>query len=102
MWHSVTLTVSLSPFPWSSITNTFPQWGLIELARRPKIQETIRAELRDAFTTGGDLTYDQLMNDLPYLDAFTCELLRIHLASPETMRVVRLFHSLLPPISTNL
>lgn len=33
-----------------------------------------------------DPTHDQLMNDLPYLDAFTCELLRLHSPSPQTTR----------------
>jgi cytochrome P450 len=77
-----------------SITKAFPQWALIELARRPEIQETLRAELRGSISGCEDLTYDQLVNDLPYLDAFICELLRLHPALPQTIRMVCSFPSL--------
>ena len=52
------------------------------------MQETLRAELRRELAGGEDPTYDQLMHGLPYLDAFTCEILRMHPAVPELMREV--------------
>jgi cytochrome P450 len=65
-----------------------PQWAFIELARNLEIQKTLRAELRKDFEARGDPTYDQLVNELVYLDAFTAELLRLHPAFPDVKRVV--------------
>ena len=92
----VTLTVNLFPHSKGFDHRAFPQWALIELARRPEVQVTLRGELLDSFAAGEDPTYDHLMNDLPYLDAFTCELLRLHLPEPQTMREVRPFPSFPP------
>ena len=38
-----------------------------------------------------DPTYEQLTNDLPYLDAVTREVLRLHAPVAQTTRVVRVF-----------
>jgi len=65
------------------------QWALIELARHPKIQETLRAELRKNMSR--DTTTYDLMVSLPYLDAFTCELLRFRPVTLEVSRVVIFF-----------
>ncbi|KAJ7634696.1 cytochrome P450 [Roridomyces roridus] len=51
-------------------------WALIELSRHADIQDTLRAELVGA--EGADPTWDEFTNGLPFLDAFTCEILRIH------------------------
>jgi cytochrome P450 len=69
---------------------TLRQWGLIELARRPDLQEALRKELRAKFSTT-DPTWDQLMSDLPLLDAVVHETLRLHAAVPETLREASLY-----------
>ncbi|KIM47090.1 hypothetical protein M413DRAFT_440621 [Hebeloma cylindrosporum] len=66
-----------------SITLT---WGLIELARHPDVHAKLRAELRHNLGDQ-DPTYDQLAHELPYLDAFTSEVLRLRPASAEMTRV---------------
>jgi cytochrome P450 len=66
---------------------TLPQWGLIELARRPDIQIALRNELREKFPDT-DPTWDQLTQDLPLLDAVIHETLRLHPSVPETIRQV--------------
>jgi len=62
-------------------------WSLIELARRPEIQETLRAELREYLAEGERPTYDQLTKDLKYLDAFISEILRFHPPEMQATRV---------------
>ena len=61
---------------------------MIRLCRHLDIQETLRAELRRELAGGEDPTYDQLMSGLPYLDAFICEILRMHPGVPELTREV--------------
>ncbi|KAH0839441.1 cytochrome P450 [Lanmaoa asiatica] len=51
------------------------QWALIELSKNLDIQSKLRAELLEF---GADPTYDQLPNNLPYLDAVVHETLRVH------------------------
>ncbi|KAG9309820.1 cytochrome P450 [Chiua virens] len=63
---------------WSS------NWALIELSLNPDIQMKLRNELLDL---GSDPTYDQLTNNLPYLDAVVHEVLRLHAPIRETIRV---------------
>ena len=63
------------------------------------MQDALRAELRRELTPGEDPTHDKLVNGLPYLDAITCEVLRLHPPLQEmTREVSRLstptFHSL--------
>jgi len=55
-------------------------WALIELSRNPDIQNTLRNELQEHIPTSEGLTYDKLMNGLPYLDALVSETLRLHLS----------------------
>lgn len=50
-------------------------WALIELALHPDKQDRLRKEILDL---GGDPTYEQLMNELPYLDSVLREILRLH------------------------
>ncbi|TFY67129.1 hypothetical protein EVJ58_g1823 [Rhodofomes roseus] len=57
---------------------------LLELARRPDVQQRLRDEVRSA---GRDLAYDDIQR-LAFLDAVVKEGLRIHPASPQTERVV--------------
>ena len=71
----------------------FFQWGLIELARHPEVHAKLRAELR-THLGDQDPTYDQLVNGLPYLDAFTSEVFRLRPAAGEVTRVVS-YHILL-------
>ncbi|KAL1949082.1 hypothetical protein VTO73DRAFT_10888 [Trametes versicolor] len=56
---------------------------LLELARRPDVQERLRDEIR---RVGRDLSYDDIQR-LEYLDAVVKEGLRLHPASPQTERV---------------
>jgi cytochrome P450 len=60
------------------------KWGLIELAKRPDIQSALRKELQ-ILGNSTDPTYDQLMTDLPLLDAVVHETLRLHPAVPDDM-----------------
>ena len=64
------------------------QWAFIELARHLEVQKKLRAELCKHFEAKGEPTYDQLVNELEYLDAFTTELVRVHPAFPDVTRVV--------------
>ncbi|KAI6012722.1 cytochrome P450 [Pisolithus orientalis] len=64
----------------TSVTMT---WALLELARNPDIQTKLRAEL---LAFGSDPTYDQLTNNLPYLDAVVHETLRFHPPLDEFVR----------------
>lgn len=66
---------------------SFFQWGLIELARLPEVHAKLREELR-LHLGDQDPTYDQLANGLPYLDAFTSEILRLRPAAGDVTRVV--------------
>ncbi|KIM86964.1 hypothetical protein PILCRDRAFT_815408 [Piloderma croceum F 1598] len=68
----------------TSITLT---WALIELARNQSVQTKLREELTCQYRNAGDPTYDQFINGLPYLDAVTNEVLRMHSGSWETIRV---------------
>lgn len=56
------------------------KWALIELSRNPDIQNALRNELQEHIPSLEGLTYDKLMNGLPYLDALVCETLRLHVS----------------------
>ncbi|KAJ7573406.1 cytochrome P450 [Mycena floridula] len=62
------------------------QWALIELAKSPEKQTRLREELLSLGPN--DPTFDQLssVTTLPYLDAITHEILRLHPAVAETPR----------------
>ncbi|KIM79200.1 hypothetical protein PILCRDRAFT_10611 [Piloderma croceum F 1598] len=62
-------------------------WALIELSKNQSFQTTLREELVAHYSKGGDPTYDQLTNDLPYLDAVVHEVLRLHAPLWQTNRV---------------
>ncbi|KAJ7886186.1 cytochrome P450 [Mycena olivaceomarginata] len=59
-------------------------WALIELARHPEIQDKLRKDL--SRFSGTDPTWDQLVSELPYLDATVHEVLRLHPPVTETLR----------------
>ena len=59
--------------------------SLVKLARNPDMQETLRAELRSAL---GEKEGGQLVNSLPYLDAFVSEVFRRHPSVTELTREV--------------
>jgi cytochrome P450 len=65
----------------------FEQWALIELARNPEMQDKLRKDL--ARFGGADPTWDQLVSELPYLDATVHEVLRLHPPVTETLRQVK-------------
>ncbi|KAJ7772424.1 cytochrome P450 [Mycena metata] len=58
-------------------------WALVELARHPEMQDKLRKDL-SRFST--DPTWDQLVAELPYLDATVLEVLRLHPPIGETLR----------------
>ncbi|KAJ6454287.1 cytochrome P450 [Mycena vitilis] len=60
-------------------------WALVELARHQDIQDKLRKDL--AQFSGNDPTWDQLVSELPYLDAVVMEILRLHPPVTETLRV---------------
>jgi len=62
-------------------------WALIELARNQSVQTKLREELTCQYRKDGDPTYDQFTSGLPYLDAVTHEVLRMHSGIWETIRV---------------
>ncbi|RDB20270.1 11-oxo-beta-amyrin 30-oxidase [Hypsizygus marmoreus] len=62
-------------------------WALIELARNPEAQQKLREELLQL--SDGDASWDQITSSLPYLDAVTCEILRLH---PPAVDIVRQAH----------
>ena len=62
-------------------------WALIELALHPDKQDRLRKELAEF--THKDPSYDQMTNELPYLDAVTREVLRVHPPIAVTGRIVR-------------
>lgn len=65
-------------------------WALIELALHPEKQDRLREEILDHHTVnGGDPTYDQVMNELPYLDSVLREILRLHPSVETNDRMVR-------------
>ena len=61
-------------------------WALLELALNPEKQDRLRAELEEF--TNKDPSYDELRNGLLYLNAVTREVLRLHPAVLQTIRVV--------------
>ncbi|KAI6105296.1 cytochrome P450 [Pisolithus croceorrhizus] len=73
-------TMFIASYETTSMTMT---WALLELARHPNIQTKLREEL---LSFGGEPSYDQLTNDLPYLDAIVQEVLRLHPSVPEMLR----------------
>ncbi|KAI6101623.1 cytochrome P450 [Pisolithus croceorrhizus] len=73
-------TMLIASYETTSMTMT---WILFELARHPNIQTKLREEL---LSLGGEPSYDQLTNDLPYLDAVVQETLRLRPSVPEILR----------------
>ncbi|KAJ7165920.1 cytochrome P450 [Mycena filopes] len=71
-------------------------WALIELAKCPAAQDALRNEL-DRFS-GADPSWDQLVSELPYLDATVLEILRLHPPVSETLRMA--IHDDVVPLST--
>ena len=79
---------SQSPLRLSLSYLTVLQWALIELCKKPDKQQKLREELSQF--SGTNPTFDQLSSGLlPYLDAVTQEVLRLHPPIHETTRVVR-------------
>ncbi|KAJ6612832.1 cytochrome P450 [Mycena sp. CBHHK59/15] len=60
-------------------------WALIELAKHQDKQDKLRKDITRF--SGVDPTWDQLVSDLPYLDATVNEVLRLHPPVTETLRV---------------
>ena len=62
-------------------------WTAVELARHPEHQPTIASEIREVYTGGGDLSFAAL-RELPKLDGFVQEVLRLHPPLVTLMRAV--------------
>ncbi|KAJ7062871.1 cytochrome P450 [Mycena amicta] len=60
-------------------------WALIELAKHPEIQDKLRKDL--SRFNHDDPTWDQLVSELPYLDAVVQEILRLHPSVADTLRM---------------
>ena len=60
---------------------------MIELSYHPDVQDTLRAELGNELGAA-DPKYEHLVDGLPYLDAFTSEVLRLHSPFNALTRVV--------------
>ncbi|KAJ2914160.1 hypothetical protein MD484_g6276, partial [Candolleomyces efflorescens] len=58
-------------------------WALIELCRHPEVQEKLREEVNQM---GGEPTWEQITLGLPYLDAVTQEVLRMHMPVDNILR----------------
>ncbi|KAL5488446.1 hypothetical protein ACEPAI_6564 [Sanghuangporus weigelae] len=75
-------------------------WALIELSLHPEKQDKLRSELAEF--TNKDPTYDQFTSGLPYFDAVTREVLRLHPPLAQTGRVAK-YDDIIPlstPITT--
>lgn len=71
-------------------TATAFEWTMYELARRPEMQQRLRAELRGAI--GSDLAavdFGPQVQNLPYLNAFCNEVLRCYPFSPIIVKVAQ-------------
>ncbi|KAF7340358.1 CHAT domain-containing protein [Mycena venus] len=75
------INVLLAGYETTAISLT---WALIELSRNPAMQIRLREEL---FQSGGDPTWEELTNHGSFLDAVTCEILRLHPPVPEVRRM---------------
>lgn len=62
-------------------------WIITELARNPELYQEVLAENREKFASTSDITFDAL-RDLPKLEAFINEVLRLHPPLIHLMRVV--------------
>ena len=62
-------------------------WALYQLAHQPAYQSALRAE---CLSYGDSLPFDQ-MDELPYLDAVTKEVLRCNPSIPSTVSRIRLW-----------
>ncbi|KAJ6598483.1 cytochrome P450 [Mycena vulgaris] len=75
MIHEHTVPQNLTRYLFSQPYREGPPWAFIELARNSDIQSKPREEL---LRVGGDPTWEELTSNLPFLDAFTCEVLRMY------------------------
>jgi len=67
-------------------TSNCLMWCLFELCKKPEVQDKLRLEVSQL--PGGDPTWEQLIDGLPYLDAVLHETLRLHSPLGDTTRVV--------------
>ncbi|KAJ7351994.1 cytochrome P450 [Mycena albidolilacea] len=82
--EEVASQINLLLFAAYETTSISLTWALIELARDPVVQKKLRDEL---LRSGGDPTWEELTDHGSLLDAFTCEVLRIHPPFPELHRM---------------
>lgn len=84
-------------------TSTSSTWSLYEFARHPEMQERARKEIFDRFPDSEyEPTYDELTSELPYLTAFTKEVLRLLAPVPSTNRVASKDDVLPPPYNLRM
>ncbi|CCL99011.1 uncharacterized protein FIBRA_01019 [Fibroporia radiculosa] len=75
-------TLILAGYETTSVSLT---WALIELCKKPELQTKLREELLQF--SSNDPSWDQLINNLPFLDAVFHEVLRLHPPVGETTRM---------------
>ena len=68
-------------------TSSAVTWGLHALSVNPAIQDKLRAELRGCVDVHGQAPTSEVLNNLPYLDMFVREVMRLHSPVSVTQRV---------------
>jgi len=58
-------------------TSSSLSWTLLRLAQDQRVQQKLRAEIQEIYPVERTLTYDELNNTLPYLNAVCKEVLRV-------------------------
>lgn len=69
------------------LDSTATAWALYALTQAPAVQRTLRDELLAVSTPDPDAPSMDDLNQLPYLDMFVREVLRLHSPIPRTTRV---------------
>ncbi|VDC06375.1 unnamed protein product [Peniophora sp. CBMAI 1063] len=68
-------------------TSSAVTWGLHSLSNNPAVQDKLRAELRACVHVHGSMPSSEVLNNLPYLEMFVREVMRLHSPVTSTSRV---------------